>query len=224
MSTIIDHNYPIFVRKREKWANNPVKKPNLYNGGYYYSIEIVDNIIPLVKTDRNWMTVDVKPVTIDHCIAFVHNNIHVEWYEKWKGKDVILVCGMPETVERVKNFGKALYLPLSVDVDYVKQFKTKKTKEICFVGRKEKLRGIPNNVDILTGMPREDLLKEVAKYKKAYAVDRCAIEAKILGCEILPYDYNYGVVHDPSFWKVFDNKDAAKMLQEMIDEIDGTRE
>ena len=66
-------------------------------------------------------------------------------------------------------------------------------------------------------MPRELLLDELAKYKKAYAVGRCALEAKALGCEILPYDDRFP---DPSIWKVLDNKEAAKILQEKLDEID----
>ena len=35
------------------------------------------------------------------------------------------------------------------------------------------------------------------------------------------YGYNYGVQHTPDFWKVVDSRDAAKMLQKELDEIDG---
>lgn len=45
---IIDHNNPLYVKKRNSLING-----NKYNGAYYYSREIVKNIIPLVKTDRN---------------------------------------------------------------------------------------------------------------------------------------------------------------------------
>ena len=66
-------------------------------------------------------------------------------------------------------------------------------------------------------MPREDLLPRLAVYKRCYAVGRCAIEAKILGCDILPYDRRFP---DPSIWQVLDNLEAARILQEKLDEID----
>ena len=49
---IIDHNHPLYAKKRNNLING-----NKYNGAYYYSREIVKNIIPLVKTDRNWITI-----------------------------------------------------------------------------------------------------------------------------------------------------------------------
>ena len=58
----------------------------------------------------------------------------------------------------------------------------------------------------------------MAKYERVYAVGRTAIEAVALGCEILVYDGRYT---DPTFWKVVDNLEAAAMLQEMLDSIDG---
>ena len=51
-----------------------------------------------------------------------------------------------------------------------------------------------------------------------YAVGRTASEAKALGCKLKPYDPRFPKV---SFWKVIDNKDAAKILQEKLNEIDG---
>ena len=57
----------------------------------------------------------------------------------------------------------------------------------------------------------------MAEYEQIYAVGRTAIEAKILGCEVLPYDVRYP---DPRMWKVIDNKDAAKLLQKKLDVID----
>ena len=63
-------------------------------------------------------------------------------------------------------------------------------------------------------MPRERLLKKMAQYKKIYAVGRTAIEARALGCEILPYDPRFP---DVDRWKVIDNLEAAKMLQEELD-------
>ena len=66
-------------------------------------------------------------------------------------------------------------------------------------------------------MEHEELLKEMAKYKNVYAVGRTAIEAKILGCNILPYDPRF---KDPSIWKVVDTMEAVSLLQKELDEID----
>lgn len=196
-----------------------------HNGAYYYSKEIVKNIIPNVKTDRNWITIRLPEMTVhpDHSIIFIHNNRNPNYYSYLKNyKDCILVCGMPHTAENLRFFGRTIYLPLSVDVKQVEKYKVKnKTKEIAYAGRKMKLsyynNRVPSGVDILSGMSQSKLLQEMAKYKKIYASGRTAIQAKILGCEVLPHETNYP---DTSIWKVLDNREAAKMLQKMIDEID----
>lgn len=195
---------------------------NRYNGAFFYSKEICKNIIPNVKTDRNWITINVKDVGCDHAIVFIHNNLHPEHYE-WlsKYKDLILVCGIPETVDKVKHLGKAVYLPLSIDVAFVKSFYVEeKTKGKAFVGRACKHRGIdlPDGIDYLENMPRNKLLFEMANYKEVYAVGRTAIEAKALGCRIRTYDPRFP---DTRRWKVVDNLEAAKRLQKEIDKIDG---
>ena len=125
--------------------------------------------------------------------------------------------------DKVKQYGKAIYLPLSVDVEYVTRFRAaRKTKDTCFVGRPVKrTKQLPAGIDYLQSMPRELLLTELAQYEKAYAVDRCAIEAKILDCEVLDYGYNYGVPHSPDFWEIIDNSEAAEMLNVMVRNIDG---
>lgn len=215
---IIDHTHPAYIRK---WQNAGL---NQFNGAYYYSQEIVENIIPNIETSRNWITVNVKGVGCDHAIVFVHNNLHPENYEwlKFYGyKDLVLVCGIPETVEKVAHLGKAIYLPISVDVDYVKQFRVEeKTKGTAFVGRPAKGKGLtlPDDIDYLEGLPREELLRTMAEYKTVYAVGRCAIEAKILGCKLKAYDPRFPKV---SRWNILDNKDAVSMLQEELDRIDG---
>lgn len=211
---IIDHNHVIY---RRKWKN---AGKNKYNGAFYYSKEIVKNIIPNVETDRNWVTVNIQNQGTDHSIVFVHNNIHPERYDWLKRyHDIILVCGVPETVEKVAHIGNAIYLPLSVDVAYIEQFKTKKTKGAAFVGRQVKRKDLffPEAVDFIENMPRERLLKRMAQYRRIYAVGRTAVEAKVLGCQVLPYDPRFP---DPDLWQVLDNKDAAKILQKKINEID----
>ena len=50
---IIDHTHPEYLRL----ANG-----DFNNGAYHYSKEIVKNIIPLVNTDRNWMTINIPNI------------------------------------------------------------------------------------------------------------------------------------------------------------------
>lgn len=220
---IIDHTNPIYAKKR-----NSMKNGNQYNGAYYYSKEIVKNIIPNVKTDRNWITIRLADMQEhpDHSIIFIHNNRNPNYYTYLKDyKDCILVCSLPSTAENLSYFGKTIYLPLSVDVDYVKKFRVKeKTEDIAYAGRALKLQyfnnRVPKDTPVLTNMCQSKLLREMAKYRKIYGSGRVAIQAKILGCEVLPHETNFP---DTRFWKVLDNKDAAKMLQKMIDEIDGVK-
>ena len=218
---IIDHRHPLYVKKRKSLTHG-----NQFNGAFYYSREIVKNIIPLIKTDRNWVTIRLKEQPIpDHSIVFIHNNRNPNYYEFLKQyKDLVLVCGLQKTVENMQYFGKPIYLPLSVDVDYVKKFCVpEKTKEMAFAGRLIKISKmyhapVPKECDILTNMPQNRLLQEMAKYKKVYCTGRTAIQAKILGCEIGVHDPNFP---DPRVWKVIDNKEAAKILQKELDKIDG---
>ena len=219
---IIDHNHPLY---KAKWKT---LGENKYNGAYYYSKEIVKNIIPNVKTDRNWITIRLSEMKEhpDHSIIFIHNNKNPNYYEYLRDyKDCILVCSLPSTAENLSYFGKTIYLPLSVDVDYVKKFRVKeKTEDIAYAGRSIKLNyfnnRVPDGTKVLSNMTQPHLLREMAKYKKIYASGRTAIQAKILGCEVLPHETNFP---DSRFWKVIDNKEAAKMLQKMLDEIDGVK-
>lgn len=215
---IISVNHKAYVRKR-----NRLKKGSRHNGAYYYAKEIEQNIIPNVQTDRNWVLVNIPPYGADHAIVFIHNNLHPENYE-WlkKYNDLILVCGVEETCDKVKHLGTPIYLPLSVDVDYVKQFKLPKSERqgIAYVGRPAKKFGFefPEGTDMIEGLPRDALLEKMAHYETVYAVGRTAIEAKCLGCKLKAYDDRYPKV---SKWKSFDNKKAAKILQEKLNEIDG---
>lgn len=191
-----------------------------YNGAFYYSKEIVKNIIPNVRTTRNWVTVNVRGKAFDHSIVFVHNNMHPEHYEWLKRyKDLVLVCGVPSTVGKVSHIARSVYLPLSVDVGYVRQFEREKDRDVAFFGRKGKSKGHDfGDADVIFGLPREDMLPLMARYRRVYAVGRTAIEARVLGCEVLPYDERFP---DPSVWEVVDNLEAAAMLQRLLDGIDG---
>jgi hypothetical protein len=129
------------------------------------------------------------------------------------------VCGVPETVDKVKHIGKAIYLPLSIDVAEVEQYKRDKTKDRAYFGRYSKRNGLPlRDVDCIEDISRPKMLALMAEYRQVYAVGRCAIEAKCLGCEVLPFDPRYP---DQELWQVLDNKDAAEMLQIELDKIDG---
>lgn len=213
---IINHNDPMYVSRR--WS---ASTPNRYNGAYYYSKEICELMIPRVKTDRSWVTVNIWGKACDHAIVFIHNNKQTDRYEHLKEwKDLILVCGVPETCDKVKHLGTPIYLPLSIDVKAVQKFaKEEKTKEAAFVGRPIKRLGIkfPERVDKLEGIPRSKLLPMMADYKRIYGVGRVALEALALGCEVCAYDPRFP---DPKVWKLLDTRDAAKILQEKLDEID----
>lgn len=213
---IIDHDDFVY---KDRWNAAGADR---YNGAYYYAKEIKENIIPRIKTLRDWVLINTKGYAYDGAIVFIHNNKHPENYEWLKRyQDLVLVCGIPETCEKVKHLGRTILLPLSVDTEYVAQFKTEKTKEVAFAGRVSKIHdaenALPKGCDILGGLPREELLPELAKYKKVYAVGRTAIEARILGCEILPYDPRFP---DPSIWQPLDNKEAAEILQKELNKID----
>ena len=200
-------------------------KDGKYNGAYYYSKEIVKNIIPHVKTDRNWITIRLPEMKVhpDHSIIFIHNNRNPNYYRYLKDyKDCILVCSLPTTADNLRFYGRTIYLPLSIDVKAVEKYKVKhKTKDIAYAGRALKLNymnnRVPKDTTILSGMPQSKLLQEMAKYKTIYASGRTAMQAKVLGCEVLPHETNFP---DSSFWKVLDNKDAAKMLQQILNVID----
>ncbi len=213
---IIDHNHPSY---RSRWKASGA---NRWNGAFYYSKEIVKNIIPFVETDRNWMTINTPGYGCDHSIVFIHNNLHPEHYDWLKQyDDLILVCGIPETCVKMTHLGTPVYLPLSVDVQQVKTFsKPEKTKEMAFVGRKAKRAKIifPEGTDYIEGVSRQEMLGLMADYRKVFAVGRTAIEAKILGCEILPYDPRFP---NPDRWKIVDNREAAVILNRVLKEIDG---
>lgn len=214
---IISHNHIRYQRRQEHSGDNR------WNGAYYYSREIVKNIIPRVETDRHWVTVNIPGECRSHCLLFIHNNLRLEqydWIYEYGFQDVVLICGTEATWKHFHEEGKtAIHLPLSIDTEYIKQFKSsEKTKKVAFAGRKAKtiLGHFPDGIDYLSGMKREDLLQKMAQYEQIYAVGRTAIEAKALGCEVLPYDSRYP---DPGIWKVLDNKDAAELLQEQLHEL-----
>ena len=95
----------------------------------------------------------------------------------------------------------------------------KNSVDVAFVGRPSKRSGYDfgDGVDIIEGLPRTRLLEAMAEYRQVYAVGRTAIEAKILGCEVLPYDRRFP---DAERWQIMDNRDAAQILQKKLEVID----
>ena len=192
------------------------------NGALMYSINIVKYIIPQVKTTRNWITINTHQC-MDHSIFFVHSNVNIEYnYEFLKPyKDLVLVCSQKSTMYKMRKYGRAIYLPLSIDVDYVQKFARTKCKDCCYAARKNKIHSDKlkqlQNVDYICDRTHDGMLEELSKYKKVYAVGLTALEAKALGCQILPYDSRFP---DPSVWVVRDAKNMGKILQEKLDKID----
>lgn len=213
---IISHTHEKYLRRWDRMG------AGRYNGAYYYSREIVQNIIPNVQTTRSWITVNLPEVGCDHAIVFIHNNLHPEHYE-WlkKYKDIVLVCGVKETLEKVAHIGRAIFLPLSIDVEEVQRHIQPKKYEAAYAGRPSKrgMRGInlPKGIDVIEGLERERFLDKMAQYKTIYGVGRVALEAKALGCEVGVYDKRYP---DPDKWVVIDNREAAEILQAKLDKID----
>lgn len=221
---VIDTRNPRYIAKRD------ALKGGQFNGAYYYSKEIVENIIPNVETERPWDTLGMRSVgTFNDAIVFIHHNINMDNVYSWLKdyKNLVLVVSSPYVYDwAVENGYKAIYLPLSIDTKYVSQFKTKKTKDTCFCGniwsfREDEIaETIPKSVDFQPpNICREELLKFMAPYRKVYAIGRCALEARCLGAEILQCYKKFDVDH----WKLMDNLEAAKILQEKLDEIDGIK-
>ena len=226
MTRIIDTTDPNYIAYCKVYHHNG---RGAHNGAYYYSKEIVRNIIPNVETNRPWDTLGMKFMcSSDHSIVFLHHCINWEKVYHWlrKYKDQVLVCSTMPTYEWAKTVETAhpVFLPLSIDVEEVKKYKTKKTKRACYAGNRwafkriDEDKNIPSYVDFpLPNLPREEMLKFIAPYREIYAIGRCALEGLALGCKIKPF---YHVYPDPSYWKLLSNQDAAILLQKELDKID----
>lgn len=212
---IIDYQHPAYQMKYRAMYGSIGK----YNGAYYYSKEIREFLIPKVKTDRNWVTINIPGFAADHSIVFIHNNIDSAERYGWLSKyhDLVLVVGLPETKQKVEHLGKVIYLPLPINVEEVLAYKRPHDRDVAYAGRGKKFIGKKVEGDPICDLPREEMLEKMSHYRRIYAVGRTAIEAKILGAEILPYDPRFP---DPSVWQVFTYDDAAAHLQRALDEID----
>lgn len=219
---IVKHDHPNYLAK---WRALP--EGSRYNGAYYYSHDIEKYIVPNIKTDRPINVIGVRGCGgKDRMIVFIHHHLHPEMYD-WlkKYKDIIIVTSNEEFGKQLTHLGTVIHLPLSVNVEEVLKHKVdKKTKNACYFGNPWKFKKgdlekfVPKNVDTFPPMSKEELLSKVAEYKECYAIGLCAIEAKILGCKIKKCDSRFP--YPNKVFKVLDCKDAAKILQEKLDEID----
>lgn len=223
MANMITADTPAFTL-----ARNRLKKGK-FNGAYFYAKEIEQNIVPRVKTNRPWdLLGKYSTGSFDNAIVFLHNNAeHEKVYGSWLGKfykNQIFIVNQPCTLRYVESKGlPCIYLPVSVDLDYVKQFRTKKTKKACYVGNRWNWRladiekYVPKDVDYAPDdMERDDLLRFMAQYEICYAVSRCAVEAKALGCQVMKCHSEL----DPDDFPMLDNKDAAVILQRELDKYE----
>lgn len=191
------------------------------NGAWVYTEDLEQRIIPYIDTDRIWVTYNMMDVRFHHAIVIVHNNLGADRYT-WlrKCNDLILVCGVPETCDIMKVYGETLYLPLSVNVAEIEKHRKPKTKKVCYAGRRTKMEFSEvdlSHVPHLYGMEHDRFLDNLAEYEEVYAVGIAAIEAKVLGCKVLPFDRRFP---DPDRWQVLDNADAVPILQARLDEIE----
>lgn len=194
------------------------------NGAFFYSKELLENIVPNIKTKRNWILINAEGKCFDNSIVIIHNNKNPEryqWLEKYK--DLILVCSQVKTLKKMIEMHPkfhSILIPLSIDTNYVKKFRVKKkTKEIGYFGRIVKCPPSildDESIDKIYGLDRDELLKTLAKYKKVYAIGRCALEAKCLGCEVLHHDGEY----ENTEFELLDNKDIIPEFQQLLNDID----
>lgn len=221
MTKIFSHLSPEYKNHCKEYSIIPD------NGAFYYSKELVENIIPKIKTKRSWVTVNIPYNCYDNAIVFIHNNKNPErywWLEQFK--NLIIVCSNYKTLRYMcELFPKfhCIYIPLSIDCEYVKKFKAKrKTKKTAYYGRLEKCpEDIMEDDSIVKiyGKDREKNLRELAKFKTVYAIGRCQLEALALGCKVISHEGEY----DNIYWKLIDNREVIPELQRLLNEIDGVK-
>ena len=209
---IIDASSPAYQMRRRGMSNGR------FNGAYYYSKEIRKFIIPNIKTDRNWVTINIPGFGANHSIVFCHNNLHPDHYD-WLAeyKDLIIVVGVRDTVDKLSHLGKIIYLPLPIDALEVIEYRKEHDKDTAYAGRAQKFAGKKVSGDPICDLPREEMLEKMSHYKRIYAVGRTAIEARLLGAEVLVYDERY---KDPSIWKALDYEGAVILFQKALDDCE----
>lgn len=209
---------PVYVR----WMSRGLS--GSHNGAHYYAKEIEELILPHIDADVFVVTTGgtVQPKKVpDGCVFVCHHNIMpVETYKGFLGRGILWVCSKQSTVEKLEKAGeKAVYIPLSIDTQYVEKFKTEKTRDIAFVGnfwgfKENYLEALPNHIHQVGGLPRQRLLEEMAKYRRVIAEGRCNMEAQVLGCEVeLPqYERDFDAIPR----EVLDSRDAIPLWRKTL--------
>lgn len=197
-----------------------------FNGAYFYSKEIVESFIPNINTTYNWQTINHQTAP-EHCIVFVHSNNALERYDYLlKYNDVILVCSTHNSLNQLKRKGhkKVIYVPLSIDTDYLDNFKNDNEKngtiatgnQWAFTNETKKFF-IKNNIKHYHDIPREQLLTLMSNAETIYAIGRTAMEAIYLGANVIQPDKEYPVEKYTTYYK---QEDAIRILQQEIDKYD----
>lgn len=198
------------------------------NGSYWYSRELEEIILPALN-DIDCFIVTAG-ITLydstqipDGAVIVCHDNRNTaEMYGRWFGRGMIWVCSKLSTQKTLQEHGEiAFYVPLSIDTSYVSQFKrTKRTKGTAFVGnawgfKAEYLASLDTKIDQLSGLEREDLLKEMSKYKTVIAEGRCLMEAQVLGAKVQTPEYK---ALETVMVEVLDSRDAIPLWREVLEQ------
>lgn len=196
-----------------------------HNGAFYYSKEIVESFIPKIKTTYNWQTINHQKAP-EHCIVFVHSNNALQRYDYLlKYKDIILVCSTNHSMNQLKKKGhkKVIYVPLSIDVDYLKKFKHNRKKNgaiacgnVWAFTKETKEYFARQGINHYHDLERESLLYLMANAKTVYAIGRTAMEAIYLGAEVIQPDKEYPV---EKYTTYYTQKDAIRIMQEQLDAL-----
>lgn len=207
----------------KSWQSRQVKGVN--NGAYWYSKEIESIILPELDYNLCIITAGatiLKPYEVpEGAVIVCHDNrTPRKSYGMLFGKKVLWVCSKHSTVDLMRSYGeKAVYVPLSIDTEYVKKFKRRRTRDIAYVGnpwafKKSYLGSLPKHVVQLYGMGRDQLLSEIARYKRVIAEGRCLMEAQVLGAKGEVPKYDDGI--EAVFVKPFDSRDAIPYWKEAL--------
>lgn len=164
------------------------------NGSYWYSKEIENIILPHINKKLFIVTSGAKLYNRleipNGAIVVCHDNRNTKTsYASLFGKNILWICSKYSTLKIMESLNeRCVYIPLSIDTNYVKKFKSKKTEKIAFVGnswnfKKNYLNSLPKDIKKISNLERDELLAEMAKYKNIIAEGRCLMEAQVLGCK-----------------------------------------
>lgn len=194
------------------------------NGSYWYAKEIEDIILPHINKRLFIVTAAAsiynKHEIPDNAIVVCHDNRStVNSYGFLFQKNILWICSKHSTVKTLIREGeRAVYIPLSIDTEHVKKFKSRKTKGTAYVGnswafKKSYLSSLSKDIAQLSNLDRDDLLKEMAKYKNVIAEGRCLMEAQALGCKCETPKYEN---LESVYVELLDSRDAIPFWKEAL--------